>query len=98
MVRVTAMRSTLHLLTGDDLRAWRAPLQPALERALQAFHGRNIRGLDLAPIVAEAERLFAEGPHTGVELRAALTAIAPDRDPNALEYAARRRRHVKPLQ
>lgn len=89
VVRVTAMRSTLHLLMSDDLLAWRSPLQPALERALQAFHGRNIRGLDLAPIVAEAERQFASGPRTGVELRAALSAIAPDRDPNALEYAAR---------
>ena len=89
VVRVTAMRSTLHLLTSEDYLAWRTPLQPALERALQAFHGRNIRDLDLAPIIAAAARVFAEGPATGVQLRAVLSAIAPDRDPNALEYAAR---------
>lgn len=89
VVRTAAMRSTLHLLTGEDLLAWRKPLQPALERALQGFHGRNIRGLDLAPIIAEAERLFADGPRTGVELRAALAMIAPGRDPNALDYVAR---------
>ncbi len=89
IARTPAMRSTLHLLTTGDLLAWRAPLQAALERALSAFHGRNIAGLDLAPVIAEARRLFAEKPRTMAEIRAGLLEIAPDSDGNALDYVAR---------
>lgn len=52
--RTAMMRSTLHLVTADDLSDLRPPLQPALDRALNAFFGRRTKGLDIGKLVGAA--------------------------------------------
>ena len=46
-------------------------------------------GVDLAPVLAFARRLFEERPRNGNELRRALAAQFPDLDAAALAYACR---------
>jgi hypothetical protein len=89
VVRVAAMRSTLHLMEAEDyLDLWPA-LRPALVRALSSFFGRKIGGLDTERVAEEARAAFEGGPQTFAELRARLLELEPDRDGAALAYAAR---------
>jgi len=89
VVRGALLRSTLHLLTAEDYLLLRPAIQPALERALRSFFGAQARGLDTARLVATALPLLEERPRSFTELRAALVAIEPDRQPEALAYAVR---------
>ena len=89
VVRATLMRSTLHLMTADDYLLLRPALQPALTRALGSFFGRRAKGLDIGRLVAAAEDFFDGEPRTFAELRAKLSEIEPERDPEALAYAVR---------
>jgi len=89
VVRVAAMRSTLHLMkAGDFVELWPA-LRPALVRALSSFFGRKIGGLDTERVVEEARSALQGGPQTFADLRARLLELEPDRDPAALAYVAR---------
>ena len=89
VVRATAMRGTLHLLTDDDYDRLRAALQPAVERALRGFHGKRIRDMPLERVVATARELLAARPRTSTELRNLLAEREPDFDPHALSFVAR---------
>lgn len=89
IVRATLMRSTLHLMDADDYLRLRPALQPALARALNAFFGKRARGLDAGRIVAVARAYLDEEPRAYGELRSSLADLHPDRDPEALAYAAR---------
>lgn len=89
VVRATLMRSTLHLLTAEDYLLFRPALQPALTRALRSFFGRRAEGLDINRLVAAARPFVEERPRTFTELRPLLSALEPDRDPEALAYAVR---------
>jgi hypothetical protein len=89
IVRAPLMRSTLHLMTDDDyLLLWPA-IQPALVRALGAFFGKRARGLDMDRLVAAARTQLREEPRSFSELRAELSSLEPDREPEALAYAVR---------
>ncbi len=89
VVRATLMRSTIHLVSGDDYLLLRPPLQPALNRALYAFFGSRARSLDLARIIEAAYPFFKEKPRTFSELRALLSSLEPDQEPEAMAYAVR---------
>ncbi len=89
VVRATLMRSTLHLMTAGDYLLLRGALQPALTRALGAFFGQRAKGLDIDRLVAAARAWVEEAPRTFTELRALLSELEPDRDPEALAYAVR---------
>ncbi len=89
IIRAALMRSTLHLMTAGDYLLLRPALQPALSRALNAFFGKRARGLDSERIVALARAHLDEEPCAYGELRAHLAEQHPDRDPEALAYAAR---------
>lgn len=89
IVRAPLLRSTLHLFTAEDYALLRPALQPALTRALAAFFGRRAKGLDIARLVAAARAHLQETPRTFTELRALLSDLEPDRDPEALAYAVR---------
>ena len=88
VVRGTAMRATLHLMSGRDYAALRNTLQPALSSAMAALRGRD-RGLELDAVLAAARRILAEQPRRFAELRALLAEQFPAVDERALGFAAR---------
>ncbi len=89
VVRATMMRSTLHLVTGEDYLWLRPLLQPALTRALHAFFAKQAKGVDVQPFVEAARAYMEEQPRTFVELRAHLTSLFPDTDPALMAYIVR---------
>jgi len=93
VVRTILMRATIHLVSGRDCLAIRPLVQPVMDAEL-ARHpefGPHLRGVDLAPVLAVAAVLLAEGPRTGTQLRAALAERFPDLHAPALAYACRNR-------
>jgi len=91
-VRMSLMRATIHLATADDALALRAVMQPALERDVirnSTFGGTRLAGLEMDAVLAAGRDLVADRPLTNTQLRDALAARWPDRDPAALAYAVR---------
>ncbi|MBQ1011270.1 winged helix DNA-binding domain-containing protein, partial [Micromonospora sp. M51] len=91
VVRIALMRSTVHLVSASDALALRPLVQPALDRDLFAnhTHGRSMRGLDTAELVAAGRELLDEQPRTPGELGRLLAQRWPDRNPASLAYAVR---------
>jgi hypothetical protein len=91
LVRIVAMRGTIHLLTADDARFLRPLTQPVLDAEL-ARHSEFaplLAGVDLSPVMTFAHALLSDHPMSGRELRAALAPQFPDVAPAALAYACR---------
>lgn len=94
-VRFGILRNTLHLTTARDCLQLRGLFQPFLERTLQSSpFGRNLVGMDMKPLIAEAIQLMQEKPRTLAELGALLRGRWPNRDATSLAYAIR---HLVPL-
>jgi hypothetical protein len=72
IVRMSTMRSTLHLMTAHDALAWRPLLEPVHQRGLLGNHKRALEGLDREAVVAAGRALLGEKPHTSAELGQAL--------------------------
>lgn len=89
VIRAPMLRSTLHLLTTPDYLQFRAAIQPALLKAMQAFNGKFIKGLDTAQLAEQARPFFEAQPRSQLEQRDFLTTLAPERDANALAYVVR---------
>jgi hypothetical protein len=64
IVRVTAMRGTLHLMSARDYKAWRGPLQPALNRGIEGIVGAALAEMDLPAAEAAAKALLGKRPAT----------------------------------
>ena len=94
-VRLGLLRNTIHLVTARDCLAL-YPLFPAtLERTLKSSpFGRNLVGVDMSAVVAQARTLLQEKPRTFSELGALLKQRWPDRDPTSLAYVIR---HLVPI-
>lgn len=89
IVRATYLRATLHLVSAEDYLRFRPVMAPALARALNAFHGREARGLEQAPILSAARAILAEGSASFATLRARLAPLQPDVSPEALAFIVR---------
>jgi hypothetical protein len=89
LVRLPAMRSTIHLLTADDALAFRPLVQPAVERATMGAFGRHLRDLDRDALVAAARTLVEAEPLLASDLGRSLARHFPGRDAGALAQAAR---------
>lgn len=89
IVRVTAMRATLHLMTAADYLALRGPLQPMLSRGMQSILRERATTLDLVALETEARAFFGGAPATFDALRDHLKAKYPDGDERAMAYAVR---------
>ncbi|GAB4510865.1 MAG: winged helix DNA-binding domain-containing protein [Anaerolineae bacterium] len=89
VVRAALMRSTLHLMTAEDYLRFRMTLQPALDRALNAFFGKRARDLDLPAVVAAAQSFVSEAPRSTGEVKARMLELMPGQDGEALAYAVR---------
>ena len=88
VVRATAMRGTIHLLTARDFLAFRACLQPGLDAGLQAILRDRAQQLDMAALGKRAGS-FLETPHNFEQVRAHLVAAFPAGDERAMGYAVR---------
>ena len=93
VVRIVAMRATVHLLTADDALLLRPLCQPVLDGELARHRdvAPALRGVDLAPVLAYGAQLLAERPRSGTQLRAALAERFPDVSPTAMALACRNR-------
>jgi hypothetical protein len=89
LVRATAMRATLHLMTAADYVALRGALQPMLTGAMQGALRERTKGIDLDALLEEARAFFGRQPATFDALRDHLKATHPKGDVRAMAYTVR---------
>src|SRR4051812_44451814 len=89
VVRIAAMRSTIHLLAAEDCLTVGPLVQPVLERGCRSAYRRFLQDADLAEIAAAGRALVEERPPPFAELGAALQVTWPDRDADALAQTVR---------
>ncbi|MFJ2741688.1 winged helix DNA-binding domain-containing protein [Streptomyces sp. NPDC087440] len=89
LVRISLMRSTLHLVTVDDA-VWLRPLhEPVMERTVKGSFGKKLVGVDRPELAERAGKLLEDGAMSFAALGKALAGTWPDREPGALAQAAR---------
>ena len=89
-VRMTLMRTTLHLATAGDAVSLRGALQGVCERGFGSSpFRRRLDGVDLGELCAAGAALADERPRSVAELGLALAERWPDRDREAMAYAVR---------
>jgi hypothetical protein len=89
IVRATAMRGTLHLMSASDYVALRGALQPMLTKGMQAILRERAQDLDIDVLQTEARAFFGGKPATFDALRNHLKAKNPQADERAMGYAIR---------
>ena len=89
VVRATAFRATLHLMSATDFVRLRETLQPGLDRALKVLRGRAA-DLDAAALDVQGRAFFKE-PATFDQLRVHLASRISGADVRAMAYAIRLR-------
>jgi hypothetical protein len=89
VVRSTAMRGTLHLMSADDYLSLRGPIQPALTAARQTILRDRLKEVDVPALVSAARGIFRERPRTFTDLRDALMDTFPKGDERAMGYSVR---------
>jgi hypothetical protein len=89
-VRLGLMRNTIHLVTAHDCLEQRSLFDSFFERTLRTtLFGRNLVGIDMSALIAEANVLMEEKPRTFSELGTLLQRRWPDREATSLAYAIR---------
>ena len=88
VVRSTVLRGTQHLVRADDFPWLRPLVQPVLERVWRGTLGRRTDGVDPAELAAATRGLLAGRTLTRSQLRDLLAERWPDRDRQALAWAA----------
>jgi hypothetical protein len=89
IVRVTAMRGTLFLLSARDYNAWRGALQPALTRAVESIARVPLTQMDLPAAEAEVRSFLGKQAATFDAIRDHLTPRFPSVNVRQLAYALR---------
>lgn len=89
VVRVTAMRGTLHLMTADDYVSLRGALQPGLTKGMQSILRDRQQGFDQKALEAEARSFFGGKPATFDAFRNHLKAKDSAADERAMVYTMR---------
>ena len=85
VVRTHLMRCTVHLLTADDVLAWRARHEAMLRQRLLGAYRQELDGMDLDELAAAGREIMADGvPRSRPDLGRALAARWPARGPRAL--------------
>ena len=88
-VRMTLMRTTLHLVSARDALALRPVLQGMIERrfATGMPFGRNVADLDRGELLNAGAKLLEQEPRTVSDLGKLLAVRFPGHDPTSLGYA-----------
>jgi Winged helix DNA-binding domain len=91
VVRIAAMRGTVHLVTAEDCLALRPWTQPIFDRDLHTntTFAPGLRDLDLTALAAAARELVEARPRTPRELGMLLQQRWPDRPAGSLAHGAR---------
>jgi winged helix DNA-binding protein len=87
LVRGTFLRGTLHVMSADDYRRFRTPLQLALDRGIRVI-GERADTFDVEQVLALG-RTFFKKAQTFDAFRDHLAATYPDGDVRAMAYATR---------
>ena len=90
-VRMSLMRATIHLVTTRDALGMRPLLHPVTDRGMFAGSPwtRQVKGVDLDRLLAEAREIMGERPRTIADLARILGARFPDYQGLALAYTVR---------
>ena len=89
LLRLTMMRSTIHLIDRDEGLRFRPLLQPMIMgKVMGAGHRSDLRGMDLDQILDAARSILAGEPLTRAELSRRLTERWPDRDGAQMSFLA----------
>ncbi|MFJ8193317.1 winged helix DNA-binding domain-containing protein [Streptomyces sp. NPDC096094] len=85
VVRTHLMRRTVHLVTADDVLAWRARHDAMLRGRVLGTYRRQLEGVDLDELAAAGRAVMADGePRSMSELARALADRWPAPEPRAL--------------
>lgn len=85
LVRTHLMRRTVHLLTADDVLAWRSRFDTMLRQRVLGTYRRELEGVDFAELAAAGRAVLADGePRSMGELARAVAVRWPAPGPRAL--------------
>ncbi|MFC4012031.1 winged helix DNA-binding domain-containing protein [Nonomuraea purpurea] len=85
VVRTHLMRRTVHLLTADDVLAWRARHDVMLRQKVLGVYRRELAGVDLEELAAAGRAVLADGePRSMSELARAVAERWPAPGPRPL--------------
>lgn len=85
LVRAHLMRRTVHLVTADDMVAWRARHGAMLHQRVLGVYRRELAGVDIDELAEAGRALLGDGePRTMAELVRALAPRWPTTEPRAL--------------
>ena len=87
LVRAPIMRATVHLVDAADFVAFRPLFGPLMATGLRSNYARNLTGVDLDALTAQAAELLAKRPLTRAQLARELAASWPEAEPMSLAYA-----------
>jgi hypothetical protein len=96
VVRSPLMRTTIHLVSARDCLTLAPLLHPVRERNFWTGSpfGRQVKGVDVVPVLAAGRTLLDEQPRSNAQLRAFMAERWPDWDPTSLAYAVH---HLVPV-
>jgi len=85
VVRTHLMRRTVHLVTAEDVLAWRSRHEAMLRQKVLGVYRRELDGVDLAELAEAARAVMADDePRTMSEIARALAERWPEPGPRAL--------------
>jgi hypothetical protein len=89
LVRATALRGTIHLMSARDFIATRGVIQESLSSGMKAILRERAQSLDIDELARHGREFFAKTPATFDELRPFLLKKDPKGDERAMAYAVR---------